>query len=124
MIPGGADFDQFVVIGDRVLIRPVKSDERTPGGLFLPPGVREKEDVRSGYIIKTGPGDPIPVPEDDEPWKDARESVRYIPLQIRVGDLAIYLDKQTVEVEFDGQKYVIAPQAAVLLVIRDEGLLE
>lgn len=124
MIPGSADLDQFVVIGDRVLIRPVKSDERTPGGLFLPPGVREKEDVRSGYIIKTGPGYPIPTPEEDEPWKDERESVRYIPLQIRAGDRAIFLNKQAVEIEFDGQKYAIVPQAAVLLVIRDEGLLE
>ena len=45
---------KLIVIGDRVLIKPTKPDERTASGLYLPPGVQEKEKVQQGYIIKTG----------------------------------------------------------------------
>ncbi len=34
---------KLIVVGDRVLIRPSKPDEQTAGGLYLPPGVKEKE---------------------------------------------------------------------------------
>ncbi|MBA2762395.1 MAG: co-chaperone GroES, partial [Segetibacter sp.] len=53
---------KLIVIGDRVLIRLAKTDERTGSGLYLPPGVQEKEKVQQGYIIKTGPGYAIPMP--------------------------------------------------------------
>ena len=82
---------KLVVIGDRVLIRPAKPNERTESGLFLPPGVQEKEKVQHGYIIKTGPGYVIPMPPEEEPWKQDDEQVKYIPLQAREGDLAIFL---------------------------------
>jgi hypothetical protein len=64
-------FKKLIVVGDRVLIKPKKDEERTKSGLYLPPGVKEKEQIQSGYIIKAGPGYPIPMPmEEDEPWKD------------------------------------------------------
>ena len=53
-------FKKLVVIGDRVLIRPSKPNERTDTGLYLTPGVQEKEKVQQGYIIKTSPGYAIP----------------------------------------------------------------
>ena len=62
-------FKKLIVIGDRVLIRPSKPDERTESGLYLPPGVQEKEKVQQGYIIKTGPGYAIPMPVDESPGK-------------------------------------------------------
>jgi co-chaperonin GroES (HSP10) len=55
-------FKKLIVIGDRVLIRPAKPNERTETGLFLPPGVQEREKVQQGYVIKTGPGYAIPLP--------------------------------------------------------------
>ena len=43
--------------------------------LYLPPGVQEKERVQSDYILKVGPGYPIPLPaEAEEPWKNEREN--------------------------------------------------
>ena len=64
--------DKFVVVGDRVLIKPKSLDERTKSGIYLPPGVQEKEKIQTGYIIKTGPGYPVgPPPESDEPWKES-----------------------------------------------------
>ena len=55
-------FKKLIVIGDRVLIRPSRPNEKTESGLYLPPGVQEKEKVQQGYVIKTGPGYAIPVP--------------------------------------------------------------
>src|ERR1700742_1468065 len=113
---------KLIVIGDRVLIKPSKPDERTATGLYLPPGVQEKEKVQQGYVIKTGPGYAIPMPMDDEPWKTEEEKVKYMPLQAREGDLAIFLLTGATEVEYEGDKYFIVPQGAILMLERDEEL--
>ncbi len=118
------ELDEFIVIGDRILIQPRTTDNRTSTGLYLPPGVREKEEIGSGYILKTGPGYPIPASQDDENWNPTHDAVKYIPLQVEAGDLAIYLKKQAYEIQFKNEKYLIISQSAVLLVIRDEGLFE
>lgn len=36
---------KLIVVGDRVLVKPAKPNERTESGLYLPPGVQEKEKV-------------------------------------------------------------------------------
>lgn len=113
-------FKKLVVIGDRVLIRPSKPNERTDSGLYLPPGVGEKEKVQQGYVIKTGPGYAIPMPVDDEPWKHQDEQVKYIPLQAREGDIAIFLVSGATEVLYEAEKYFIVPQSAILMLEREE----
>ena len=113
---------KLIVIGDRVLIRPSKPDEQTASGLYLPPGVQEKEKVQQGYIIKTGPGYAIPMPVDDEPWKTDDDQVKYVPLQAREGDLAIFLLSGATEVMYENEKYFIVPQSAILLLEREEDL--
>jgi chaperonin GroES len=116
---------KLIVVGDRVLIRPKKSSDKTQSGLYLPPGVKEKEKVQSGYIIKTGPGYPIPLPaEEDELWKDKAEEIKYIPLQAKEGDLAIFVQNGAVEVNYENEKLYIVPQASILLLERDEDLFE
>lgn len=116
---------KLIVVGDRVLIRPKKSSDKTQSGLYLPPGVKEKEKVQSGYVIKTGPGYPIPLPaDDDEPWKDKTEEIKYIPLQAKEGDLAIFVQNGAVEVNYENEKLYIVPQASILLLERDEELFE
>ena len=84
-------FKKLVVIGDRVLIKPLQANEKTESGLYLPPGVQEKEKVQQGYVIKTGPGYAIPMNVEGEEWKGEDEQVKYFPLQAREGDLAIFL---------------------------------
>jgi len=113
-------FKKLIVIGDRVLIRPSKPDERTESGLYLPPGVGEKEKVQQGFVIKTGPGYVIPMPVEEESWKPDEEKVKYVPLQAREGDLAIFLVSGATEVIYEGEKYFIVPQSAVLMLEREE----
>lgn len=119
------DISRFIVVGDRVLIKPKSDQQQTKAGLILPPGVTENEVIHSGYVVKTGPGYPIPaVNEGDEAWKGSGENVKYVPLQAKEGDLAVYLQKSGWEIEFNNQKYILLPQSAILLLIRDEGLFE
>ena len=116
---------KLVVVGDRVLIRPKKQSERTSSGLFLPPGVQEKEKIQSGYVIKAGPGYPIPLPaEEDELWKGREEQIKYVPLQAQEGDLAIFLQKGALEIIYEDEKYFIVPQASILMLEREEDLFE
>lgn len=122
---GKQDINKFIMIGDRVLIRPKSPADRTKGGLILPPGVQEKESVQSGYVVKVGPGYPIPLVADtDEPWKNKSEEVKYVPIQPREGDLAVFLQNNSWEIEFNEEKYFIVPQSAILLLVRDESLFE
>jgi len=113
---------KLIIIGDRVLIRPTLPNERTQTGLYLPPGVQEKEKVQQGYVIKTGPGYAIPMPPEEEPWKSHEEQVKYLPLQAREGDLAIFLLGGATEVMYEGEKYFIVPQSAILMLEREEDL--
>lgn len=115
-------FKKLVVIGDRVLIRPAKPNERTESGLYLPPGVQEKEKVQQGYVIKTGPGYAIPMPVEDESWKNEDDQVKYFPLQVKEGDLAIFLVSGSTEVVYENEKYFIVPQGAILMLEREEDL--
>ncbi len=114
---------KLIVVGDRVLIQPVKQTDKTESGLYLPPGVQEKEKIQSGYVIKVGPGYPLPLPADeDEMWKGKEEQVKYLPLQAQEGDLAIFLQRGAVEVIYEKEKYFIVPQASILMLEREEDL--
>jgi co-chaperonin GroES (HSP10) len=116
------DTTKIIIVGDRVLIKPEDDLEKTNSGLYLPPGVKEREKVQGGYIIKIGPGYPIASPsDDDEPWKENKET-KYIPLQAKEGDFAIFLRKESIDIELDKQKLVIVPQSAILLLMRDDDL--
>ncbi|MDZ4712250.1 MAG: co-chaperone GroES family protein [bacterium] len=116
--------DKLIVVGDKLLVKSKSLSDKTKTGLFLPPGVQEKEQVQSGYVMKTGPGYPLPLPSEDESWKKSDDKIRYIPLQAKEGDLALFLQRDAVEVIYQSEKYFIVPQHAVLLLERDPGLFE
>ncbi|MBT1710444.1 co-chaperone GroES family protein [Fulvivirgaceae bacterium PWU5] len=114
---------KLIVVGDRVLIRPTTYTDKTASGLYLPPSVQEKEKIQSGYVIKVGPGYPLPLPADeDDVWKGKEDQVKYLPLQAQEGDLAIYLQKGAIEVLYEEEKYFIVPQASILMLEREEDL--
>ena len=113
---------RLIVVGDRVLIKPKDPSDRTSSGLYLPPTVQEREQVQSGYVIKVGPGYPIPTPMDDEPWKETEEKVKYMPLQAQEGDVALYLQRNAIELQYEGEQYVIVPQTSILMLERLEDL--
>ena len=111
----------IVVVGDRVLIKPVKEAQKTASGIYLPPGVQEKEKVQSGYIVKVGPGYPIPHSAEED-WKPEEEKIKYIPLQAKEGDMAIFLQKGAFEVQYNSEKCFIVPQSSILMLEREDDL--
>lgn len=113
----------LIVVGDRVLIVP-DEDTRTNSGLYLPQGVHESDGVRAGRVIATGPGVPLPSlhEPDDEPWKEAPRQDRYLPMQVKVGDYALFFKKAAVEVRYEGSNYLVVPQSAILIIVRDDGV--
>jgi len=119
---------KLIVIGDRVLVRADEREERTKVGLYLPQTVKDREEVIGGYIVKTGPGIPLadPLSLGEEPWKSPQSALRYVPMEARPGDYALFLRKAAIEIKFEGQKYLILPQSAILVLIRehDESLDE
>jgi co-chaperonin GroES (HSP10) len=117
----------MIVVGDRVLVKQDRPEERTEVGLYLPETVVAKEKVQGGIIVATGPGLALPNPEqenDDEPWREtAPRKPRHLPMQAEVGDYALFLKKHAVELRHEKQEYLIVPHAAILLLLRDEGPL-
>lgn len=113
---------QLIIVGDRLLVKPSEGEERTETGLVLPASAIQDQQVRQGRVIKVGPGIPVPDPGDiDEPWKKKSEhEARYVPLQAREGDTALFLKKASVEIKFEGERYLIVPNGAVLMLIRED----
>ena len=113
---------QVLVVGDRLLIQPDKGDKTSPAGLYLPPSVVEKQEVKGGIVVEVGPGIPLGSPNVtiDEPWKDSKSDIKYIPTQAEIGDYALYLGKASIEIEIEKKEYLIVPQSAILILIRDD----
>lgn len=119
------DLKKLLVIGDRVLIKPKVPQSKTKSGLLLPPGVSENEKVQIGFVVRVGPGYPIPsVNEIEESWKNNSGDPKYVPLQAKEGDQAVYMQSSAIEIEFNLEKYIIVPHSAILLLLRDEGLFD
>ena len=113
---------QVIVVGDRVLIRPDEGEKKSAAGLYLPASVLEKQDVRGGVVVEVGPGIPMGNPDAniEEPWRQEDKKVKYIPPQTKLGDYALYLNKAAIEIKVEEQAFLIVPQSAILVLIRDD----
>jgi co-chaperonin GroES (HSP10) len=119
---------RLIVVGDRVLIQPEEGEDRTKVGLYLPPTAVDNQAVQGGTVMATGPGNPVSAPTelDEEPWKigGAPGEPRYVPLQARIGDYAIFFRRAAVEITFEDEHYLVVPQAAILTLVREDEELE
>lgn len=112
---------ELLVVGDRVLVAAEKEEARTKVGLFLPPGVLEKEDVRGGTVVAIGPGQPLPPPQDEhEPWKEGYRTPRFLPLQVQLGDYALFFRKAAIEITFEDENFLVVPYGAILVLVRSD----
>ena len=113
---------RLIVVGDRVLIQPEEGEDRTKVGLYLPATAVDSQAVQGGKVVATGPGNAVSAPTelDEEPWKIGATEPRYVPLQARIGDYAIFFRRAAVEITFEGDRYLVVPQAAILTLVREE----
>ena len=113
---------ELLVVGDRVLIRVEDGEERSKVGLYLPATAVDNQAVQGGTIVATGPGQALPAVEEhlDEPWKiTGSKDTRYVPMQARPGDYALFFRKAAVEITFETERFLVVPQAAILALARE-----
>jgi co-chaperonin GroES (HSP10) len=114
---------ELIVVGDRVLVQIEEGEERTNVGLILPSTAIDSQAVQGGRIVATGPGLPMPdiTEHSDEPWRTGTGSrqTRFVPMQARTGDFALFFRKAAVELTFEQQKYLVIPQTAILALVRE-----
>jgi chaperonin GroES len=92
-------FDKLRPLGNRVLVKRVKNEEKTASGLYIPDSAQEK--AQQGAVLAVGPG-----------GRDAAGNA--IPMQVQAGDL-IYFGKYSGTEA--GDDYLIIREDEILGVI-------
>lgn len=89
-------------LGDRVLLKIVKAEEKTAGGLFLPETAKEKP--QTGEIVAVGPGK-----ANDDGTRQA--------IDVQVGDKVLYAKYSGTEVKLASEDYVLLAEKDILAVL-------
>ena len=89
-------------LGDRLLIRPKESEEKTKSGIVLPDSAKEKP--QEGTVIATGDG------ARDEDGKK-------IPMEVKKGNVVLYSKYAGTEVKIDGIEHLIIKESDVLAIV-------
>ena len=92
----------FRPLGDRVLVKRVKEEEKTKGGIIIPDTAQEKP--QEGEVVAVGPG---ARDEDGE----------YIKPDVKVGDRILFGKWSGTEVKVDGEDLLIMKESDILGVI-------
>ena len=93
---------KFRPLGEKILVKPVESDDKTAGGIILPDTAKEKP--QRGEVIVVGPG-------------KINDKGERIPQEVKDGDIVIYTKYGGSEFKFDGIEYKILSPAEILAVI-------
>lgn len=89
-------------LGDRLLVRPKESEEKTKSGIVLPDSAKEKP--QEGSVLATGDG------ARDEDGKK-------IPMEVKKGDVVLYSKYAGTEVKIDGIEHLIIKESDVLAIV-------
>ena len=111
---------KLIVVGDRLLVRPEDGEERTNAGLYLPQTAVSARQARGGWVVGVGPGTPVAPPVEPDEALGENEAPRYVPMQAQEGDYVLFLHKAAVEITFEKKNYLIVPNSALLVLVRDE----
>ncbi len=84
-------------IGAKVIVRPVKEEEKTASGIILP---------ESSNSEKTNMGEIVAIGKVSEPYKE-----------LEVGDRVLFSEFGYDKIEYDGEEYFVMPDNKVLAVI-------
>ena len=93
---------QFRPLHDRVVVRRIDEDERTPGGIIIPDTAKEKP--QQGEVVAAGPG-----------ARDEKGEVQ--PLDVKAGDRVLFGKWSGTEVKIDGEELLIMKESDILGVL-------
>ena len=95
---------QLRPLGDRVLVKPEKAEQKTASGLYISSGAQEKP--QRGEVIAVGAGK-----LDDKGER--------IPVDVKVGDVVIYGKYGGNEVKIDGEEYLLMRDSDIYDVVEE-----
>lgn len=90
-------------LSDHILIEPIKEEEKTRGGIFLP-DTATKEKSEEGNVIAIGPG-------------KKTDDGKIIPLSVKPGDRVLFTKYGPSEIKIDDKEYLIATENDILAII-------
>jgi len=90
---------QLEPLGDRIVVKPVKREETSKGGIILPDTAKEKP--QEGEVIAVGPGR---VTEDGT----------RIEMEVQKGDKVMYAKYAGTEIKLDDEELLILRESDVL----------
>ena len=93
---------KFRPLHDRVVVRRIEEDERTPGGIIIPDTAKEKP--QHGEVIAVGPG-----------ARDEKGQVQ--PLDVKAGDRVLFGKWSGTEVKIDGEELLIMKESDIMGVL-------
>ena len=86
-------------MGDRLVVKPMQSEEKTKSGIYLPDTAKEKP--QEGKVIAVGPG------------RMTDEGKRIAP-DVEVGDIVLYSKYGGSEIKIDGEEFIIMRESDIL----------
>ena len=90
-------------LSDHILIEPIKEEEKTKAGIFLPE-TASKERSEEGKVIAVGPG-------------KRNEKGEIVPMSIKPGDKILFTKYGPNEIKVDDKEYLIAKEEDILAII-------
>ena len=90
-------------LGDKVVIRPQKEEEKTKSGIVLP-ATAEKEKPEQGEVIAVGPGK---ITEDG----------KLVPMSLKVGDTVLFQKYGPTEIKLEGVEHLVVSEGDILAVL-------
>ena len=93
---------KFRPLGDRVVVRRIKEDQKTAGGIIIPDTVAEKP--QEGEVVAVGPG----VRSEDGTLH---------PLDVKTGDRVLFGKWSGTEVKLDGEEFLIMKESDIMGVL-------
>ncbi len=89
-------------LGDRILVKRIKEEEKTKGGIIIPDTAKEKP--QEGKVIAAGTGK---VGDDG----------KKIPLDVKAGDKILFGKYSGSEVKIEDKEYLILREEDVLAIL-------
>jgi chaperonin GroES len=93
---------KFRPLHDRVVVKRIAAEDKTPGGIIIPDTVKEKP--QQGEIVSVGPG-----------GRD--EAGKLIPIDVKVGDRVLFGKWSGTEVTIEAVEYLIMKESDIMGVL-------
>lgn len=94
--------NKLTPLGDRLVVRPMDSEQTTKSGIVLPDTAKEKP--QQGEVLAAGPG-------------RVKDDGTRVPLDVKVGDKVLFAKYSGTEFKLDSEDLLILSEKDVLAIV-------